>query len=114
MDLDDSLRQTYIRMPEEARERLRRIKEKFREDIDRSPDLYAGFIRSVFMKSILEQQMIMEDAAAHAEAFDDPELELLYRDISDFKESDISKAAALIARLGKQMNGEIQSKAVRP
>lgn len=113
MELDDSMRSVYIRMPEEVREHLRQIKEKFRESISRSPDLYAGFIRSVFMRSILEQQMIMEDAAAHTEAFDDPELELLYREISDFKDSEIPKATALIARLGKQLNGEIQAKAVR-
>lgn len=113
MDLDPDLREAYIRMPEEVRERLRRIKQRFREDIDRSPNLYAGFIRSVFMKSILEQQMLMEDAAARAEAFEDPELEMLFRDISDFRETDIPKAAVLIARLSKQLNGEIRAKSVR-
>ena len=113
MDLDESLRDTYVRMPEEVRERLRQIKDRFRDDIDRSPELYAGFIKSVFMKSILEQQLAMEDAAAHAEAFDDPELEMLYRDISDFKENDIPKATALIARLGKMLNGEIQARNAR-
>lgn len=63
MDLRDDLRETYIRMPEEKREYLRQFMEKTKDNMERSPQLYSNFIRSVFMRFLLEQQMMMEDAA---------------------------------------------------
>ena len=114
MELTEEYRDIYIRMSDEAKERLQRIRERFGKDIDRNPDLYAGFIHSVFMRSILEQQMMMEDAAAHAEAFLSPELDLLYRDISQFKDSEIPQAIELIGRISRQINAELQSRHQRP
>ena len=75
--------------------------------MDRSPQkLYSSFIRSVFMRFLLEQQMVMEDSAVGVEA-SDPDLALLYRDISCFKEADIPRAAALIAAISRQLDAEL-------
>lgn len=106
MDLRDDLRETYIRMPEEKREYLRQLMERTRDNLDRSPQLYSNFIRSVFMRFLLEQQMMMEDAAVGCEAAD-PDLALLWRDISSFKDADIPKAAALIARIAQQLSVQL-------
>lgn len=106
MDLRDDLREVYVRMPEEKREYLRQLMEKTKENMERSPQLYSNFIRSVFMRFLLEQQMMMEDAAVGCEETD-PDLALLWRDISGFKESDIPRAAALIARITQQLSAEL-------
>lgn len=110
MDIREDLKDTYARMPEEERERLRQIMERYKGNIDRHPELYGNFIHSVFMRSLLEQQMILEDAVLGAEAFDDPELELLYRDISQFQEAEIPKAIALISKITRQLTGELTAK----
>lgn len=94
MDLRDDLRETYIRMPEEKREYLRQFMEKTKDNMERSPQLYSNFIRSVFMRFLLEQQMMMEDAAVGCEEVD-PDLALLWRDISGFKDSDIPRRQRL-------------------
>mgnify|MGYP005782855511 FL=1 len=106
MDLRDDLREVYVRMPEEKRQHLRQLMEKTKENIDRSPQLYSNFIRSVFMRFLLEQQMVMEDAAVGCEE-SDPDLALLWKDISGFKDADIPRAAALIARITQQLNAEL-------
>ena len=99
-------------MPEEKREHLRQLMEKTKENMDRSPQLYSNFIRSVFMRFLLEQQMVMEDAAVGCEEAD-PDLALLWKDISGFKDSDIPRAAALIARITQQLNAELSRRRQR-
>ena len=106
MDLREDLQETYIRMSEEKREQLRRMLEKTKGNLERSPKLYGNFIRSVFMRFLLEQQMVMEDAAVGCEEAD-PDMALLYRDISQFKDADIPRAAALIAAVSRQLDAEL-------
>ena len=60
--LNQQQRETYVTMPEEARQRLRDFVERYKNNMERNPGLYSEFIHSVFTKSILEQQMLMENA----------------------------------------------------
>ena len=107
IDLREDLREVYVSMGEDKREQLRQMLERTRGTMDRSPQkLYSSFIRSVFMRFLLEQQMVMEDAAIGCEE-SDPDLALLYRDISHFKDTDIPKAAALIAAISRQLDAEL-------
>ena len=107
IELREDLQEVYIRMGEDKRRELMEMLEKTRGTMDRSPDkLYSSFIRSVFMRFLLEQQMVMEDAAIGCEE-SDPDLALLYRDISHFKDTDIPKAAALIAAISRQLDAEL-------
>ena len=112
MDLDENQRETYAAMPEEARQRLRSFMEKYRGTAERNPKLYGDFIHSVFTRAILEQQMLMENAGVGAEAMD-PEIGILYRDISDFKDTEIPKAIELIQSVARQINGELSAKRKR-
>ena len=100
---------TYAAMPDEARQKLRRFLERYRDSAERNPELYNNFIHSVFTKTILEQQMLMEDAAVGAEAAD-PELGLLFRDISEFKDTELPKAISMIQTISRQINGELTAK----
>ena len=109
MDLREDLQEVYLRLSDDKREYLRQFLEKSQENLTRSPKLYANFIRSVFMRFLLEQQMLMEDAAVGCEEAD-PDLALLYRDISRFKETDIPRATALIARIAQQLNAELSQR----
>ncbi len=109
MDLDQSQRETYAAMPEEARQRLRSFMEKYRGTAERNPKLYGDFIHSVFTRAILEQQMLMENAGVGAQALD-PEIGILYRDISEFRDTDISKAIDIIQSIARQINGELSAK----
>lgn len=107
IDLREDLREVYVRMGEDKREQLMQMLERTRGTMDRSPQkLYSSFIRSVFMRFLLEQQMVMEDAAVGVEA-SDPDLALLYRDISCFKDADIPRAATLIAAISRQLDAEL-------
>lgn len=106
MDLREDLQEVYVNMSEEKREQLRQMLEKMKGNLHRSPKLYSNFIRSVFMRFLLEQQMAMEDASVASEELD-PELALLYRDISQFKEADIPRAAALIVAISRQLDAEL-------
>lgn len=112
MDLDEKQRETYAAMPEEARQRLRSFMEKYRGTAERNPKLYGEFIRSVFTRTILEQQMLMENAGVGSEALD-PEIGILYRDISDFQDTEIPKAIAMIQTVARQINGELSAKRKR-
>ena len=107
MDLREDLREVYVQMGDDKREQLRQMLERARMNVDRSPKLYGNFIRSVFMRFLLEQQMTMEDAAVGAEEAVDPDLALLYRDISQFKDADIPKAATLIEAISRQLDAEL-------
>ena len=103
---------TYAAMPEEAREKLRRFMNRYRDSAERNPELYSNFIHSVFAKTLLEQQMLMEDAAVGGEAAD-PELGLLFRDISEFRDTEIPKAISIIQTISRQINGELTAKCNR-
>ena len=109
MDFDDDQREAYANMSEEERHKLQNFMDRYRDSAARNPDLYSNFIHSVFAKSILEQQMLMEDAALGVGSAD-PELGLLYRDISEFKEVEIPKAIAAIQTISQQINGELSAK----
>ena len=106
MDLREDLQDVYITMPEEKRQQLKQLLDRTKDNLERNPQLYGNFIRSVFMRHLLEEQMSMEDAAAQAEE-QDPDLALLYRDISRFKDEEIPRATALIARIAQQLNAEL-------
>ena len=109
MDLTDDQRETYAAMPEEAREKLRQFMERYKESAARSPELYSSFIHSVFAKSLMEQQIKMEDAALNGMELD-PDVGLMYRDIARFKETEIPKAIAVIQEISQQINGELAAK----
>ena len=114
IELREDLQEVYIRMGEDKRRELMEMLEKTRGTMDRSPDkLYSSFIRSVFMRFLLEQQMVMEDAAVDCEETD-PDLALLYRDISLFKDADVPRAAALIASGKVSLNHRECLKTDRP
>lgn len=110
MNLREDLQEVYVRMSEEKRDQLRQMLEKMRGNLQRSPKLYSNFIRSVFMRFLLEQQMAMEDDAATGSEALDPDMALLYRDISQFREADIPRAAALIAAISRQLDAELSRK----
>ena len=109
MNLSEEQRNAYAAMPEEAKQRLRNFMEKYRGNAERNPKLYGDFIHSVFTRAILEQQMLMEDAGVGA-AEADPEIGLLYRDISQFRDTEIPKAIDLIQTVARQINGELSAK----
>ena len=109
LGLNSAQMDTYAAMPEEQRRRLRKFMEKYRDSAERNPELYNHFIHSVFAKALLEQQMRMEDAAVGCAAAD-PELGLLYRDISQFRDTEIPKAIAIVQAVSRQINGELTAK----
>ena len=109
MDLDEKQREAYAAMPEEARQRLRNFMEKYRGTAERNPALYGEFIHSVFAKAILEQQLLMENAGLGGQELD-PEIGILYRDISEFKDTEIPRAIELIQAVAKSINGELAAK----
>ena len=101
-------RRGYADLPDHERQRLQKLADKYK-NTERNSDLYANFIHSVFARSILEQQMMMEDAAIGREGLD-PELGLLYRDISEFKDTEIPKAIDMIRNAAQRINGELSAK----
>ena len=109
MDLSEKQRETYAAMPEEARQRLRGFMEKYRGTAERNPKLYGDFIHSVFTRAIMEQQMLMENAGVGGQEMD-PEIGILYRDISQFKDTEIPKAIELIQAVAREINGELAAK----
>ena len=103
-------KELYAAMSAEQRQRLRDIKKKFNKDVGRNhPGLYGNFIHSVFARAMLEQQMLLENAGAGVEAAD-PELGLLYRDISRFRDVEIPKAIHIIQDISRKINGELTAK----
>ncbi len=109
ISLTENQKETYVRMPEEVQNRLRSFMDKYRTSAERNPELYGDFIHSVFARTILEQQIKMEDAALGAAAMD-PEIGILYRDISQFKDTEIPKAIEVIQKIALQINGELSAK----
>lgn len=57
----------------------------------------------------MEQQMLMENAGLGGEELD-PELGIIYRDISEFKDTEIPKAIGIIQAVARQINGELSAK----
>ena len=109
MDFTDEEREAYASMPHEDKEKLRQFMNRFRDNAERNPELYSNFIHSVFAKSILEQQLRMEDAGLGC-ADMDPDMGLLFRDISQFQEKEIPKAVAVIQKITQQINAELSYK----
>ncbi len=99
----------YASLPEEERQKLQNFAEKYKDSARRNPSLYDNFIHSVFAKTLLEQQLRMEDAGTGVEAAD-PELGMMYRDISLFKDTEIPKAISIIQTVSRQINGELMAK----
>ena len=109
MDFSENQLNTFVSMPSEERRKLTRFLEKYRGNAERNPKLYTNFIHSVFARTLLEQQMRMEDAGVGAEAMD-PEIGLLFRDISEFQDTEIPKAIDIIQNISRQINGELSAK----
>ena len=109
MDLSQSQKTTYASMPEEVRQRLRDFMARYKDSAARHPDLYSNFIHSVFTKTLLEQQMLMEDAAVGGQVLD-PEMGILFREISGFKDTELPKAVNIIKTISQQLNGELSAK----
>ena len=109
MELSEEQRNAYAAMPKKERQRLQSFMERYRENAKRNPDLYTNFIHSVFTKAILEQQMLMEDAGVGCEGAD-PEMGLMYQDISEFKDTEIPKAIAMIRSVAQRINGELSAR----
>ena len=107
--LDEKERQSYQELPQEARQKLQDFLNRYKGNVDRSPQLYSEFIHSVFAKTMMEQQMLLENAGVGAEELD-PELGLLCRDIGAFRDSEIPKAIALIQNVARQINGELSAR----
>ena len=109
VELTEEQKNAYASMAEKERQRLQKFVERHRNSIDRNPKLYANFIHSVFARAVLEQQMLMENAGTGCEGLD-PELGLLYRDISEFKDTDMPKAIDMIRGIAQRINGELSAK----
>ncbi len=109
VELTEEQRKAYAAMSEKERQRLQNFMEKYRGNAERNPELYSNFIHSVFARSILEQQMLMEDAGTDVEALD-PELGMMYREISEFKDTEIPKAIEMIRAVAQRLNGELSAK----
>lgn len=107
--LSQQQRDTYVTMPEEARQRLKDFAQRYKNNMERNPGLYSEFIHSVFAKTILEQQLLMENAGENCMATD-PEVGILYRELGAFQDSEIPKAISIIQGIAKQINGELSSK----
>ena len=106
VNLTERQKQTYAEMPEDVRERLRRFMEKYKGTAERNPKLYGEFIHSVFAKTLMEQQMLMEDAGVGCDAAD-PEIGVMYRELSEFQDREIPKAIDMIKKIARQINGEL-------
>ena len=112
MMLSSQQRDAYASMSQKERQKLLDFLDRYKSSAERNPNLYGNFIHSVFTKSLLEQQMRMEDAAVSAAAAD-PEIGLLFRDISDFQDKEIPKAITFIQTIAQQINAELSSKKKR-
>ena len=109
VELTEDQRIAYAAMAEKERQRLQDFAEKYRETARNNPNLYGNFIHSVFAKSILEQQMRMEDAGVGVDALD-PEMGLMYRDITQFKDTEIPKAIDIIRNVAQRINGQLSAR----
>ena len=99
-------KEAYSQLSDEEKRRLEELKKRFKGASDRSAPLYTDFIRSVFMKYILEQQIKMEDAAMGVQAMD-PEIGILFKEISEFHDNEIPKAVKYMQDLSARISGEL-------
>lgn len=109
VQLSDAQRETYATMAEQAREKLRKFMDRYKGNLERNPELYTEFIHSVFARTIMEQQMLMENAGVGCEE-SDPEIGILYRSIGEFRDYEIPKAISIIQTVARQINGELSAK----
>ncbi len=109
MDLTDEQKEAYTHLPDKTRKKLKDLSEKYKDNVERNPELYANFIHSVFAKTILEQQLLEEDAGIDVKALD-PDIGLMYRDISQFKDTEIPKAISIIQTVSRQIAGELTAR----
>ena len=109
---DDAQREAFAMLSEEEKERLRRLRDKYLGDDSRNQKLYAGMVHSIISRSIMEQQMLLEDAAVGRAAVD-PELGLLFRDITLFEDREIPKAVTYIQDIARRINGELTQRRKR-
>lgn len=109
IDLTDDLKDVYARMPQRERDKLQGYVDKYSENLKRSPNLYEGFIRSVFMRSLMEQQMMMEEAGEGSQGADS-DADLMFREISNFRDEEIPKAYQLIDQVTRRINGEVAAR----
>ena len=109
VQLTEKQKQTYAEMPQEVRDRLRKFMDKYKGTAERNPKLYGEFIHSVFAKTLMEQQMLMEDAGFNCDAAD-PEIGMMYRELSLFEDREIPKAIDMIKRIARQINGELTAR----
>lgn len=109
IDLREDLKEVYALMPQEERDKLQGYLERYADNLQRTPNLYEGFIRSVFMRSLMEQQMMLEDAAEGSRGADS-DADLLYRDISNFRDEEIPRAYQLIDQVTRRINGEVSAR----
>ena len=112
VNLNQQQKQTYAEMPEEVRQKLRNFMDKYKGTAERNPKLYGDFIHSVFAKTLMEQQMLMEDAGVGCGAAD-PEIGIMYKDLSQFQDREIPKAIDMIQAVARQINGELSAKRKR-
>lgn len=112
MPLSQEQRDAYASMAAQDRQKLLDFLERYKVSAERNPNLYGNFIHSVFTKSLLEQQMRMEDAAVSAAAAD-PEIGLLFRDISEFQDTEIPRAISIIQTIAQQINAELSARKKR-
>ncbi len=103
---DDAQREAFAMLSEEEKERLRALRDKYLGENSRNQKLYAGMVHSIISRSIMEQQMLMEDAAVGRAAVD-PEMGLLFRDITLFEDREIPKAVVYIQEIARRINGEL-------
>ena len=109
---DDAQREAFAMLSEAERERLRKLRDKYLGENSPNQKLYAGMVHSIISRSIMEQQMLMEDAAVGRAAID-PEMGLLFRDITLFEDREIPKAVVYIQDIARRINGELTQKRKR-
>ena len=109
---DAAQQEAFALLSDAEKERLKNLRDKYLGENSPNTKLYAGMIQSIFARSIMEQQMLMEDAAVGRGAID-PELGLLFRDITLFDDSEIPKAVAYIQDLARRINGELTQRRKR-
>ena len=109
---DDAQREAFAMLSEEEKERLRKLRDKYLGENSPNQKLYAGMVHSIISRSIMEQQMLMEDAAVGRAAVD-PEMGLLFRDITRFEDREIPKAVVYIQDIARRINGELTQKRKR-
>jgi len=95
----EELKDVYIQMSEENKDKIKRYIDTFSENTKRMPALYRSYIHHM-----IEQQLMLEDAALGVSRESD---DLLHRDISHFKETDIPRAIDLIAQLTRKLNRQV-------